>query len=91
METVRNVLLDIASSTPRVLKTPKPVVRFLDFQDSAIGVALYIWVSKPEFQDDTMTAVNEAIIEKFRDAGISIPFPQRDINVVPNQSDVLDT
>ena len=44
-----------------------------------------------EYAGGTMTAVNEAIIEKFRDAGISIPFPQRDINVVPNQSDVLDT
>ena len=79
---VRETLLLLASETKRVLKTPKPIVRFTELQDSSIGVVLQVWIGKPEYHEEVQDALNVQILLKFREANIAIPFPQREVTML---------
>lgn len=77
---VRETLLEIARSTKKVLKLPKPDVVFMDFGDSALIFKLRVWTDI-----DNMVIVGTDIrfeIDRlFRERGIEISFPQRDIHI----------
>jgi small-conductance mechanosensitive channel len=77
---VRDTLLEIAESTPKVLKFPKPDVLFTDFGDSALMFRLRVWTDI-----DSMLRVETAIrfdIDRlFRERGIVIAFPQLDVHI----------
>lgn len=89
MQVVRDTLLDIALNTKRVLKSPKSIVRVNTFGDSSINVTLLVWIGKPEVEEPVLDALNTAIIERFREANIQIPFPQREVAIV--REEVLKT
>jgi small-conductance mechanosensitive channel len=76
------LMLEAAQSNPRVLTEPSPIVRLITFGDSAINLELRIWINDPQ---DGITDVTSAILLKiwdtFNDAGISFPFPQRDVHL----------
>ncbi len=78
---VHELLLEIASSEPRVLKTPPPSVVFRGFGDSALDFELRCHV--PEVLDGVEVATNlrYEIVEAFERENIPIPFPQRDVNL----------
>jgi small-conductance mechanosensitive channel len=78
---LKAVLLDVASRNEGVSKTPAPEVRFEDFGDSSLSFALMCWI--PQARDDlrTSSALRFAIEKAFREAGIEIPFPQREVRV----------
>lgn len=80
VELVRNTLLEVAEETSSVLKSPKPDVIFADFGDSALIFKLRVWVHL-----DNMfiaeTAIRFEIDRLFRERGITIAFPQRDIHI----------
>jgi potassium efflux system protein len=80
LERVRATLLEIGETIPDVLSEPKPQVLFTDFGDSALIFKLRIWTDL-----DSMLAVETAIRfeidRRFRQLGIEIAFPQRDIHI----------
>lgn len=79
---VKRALLEAAANCENVLKSPEPGVRFLRFDDSALHLELRVWSdSMAERPNALISEVNFAIWEKFREAGIQIPYPQRDIHV----------
>jgi potassium efflux system protein len=80
-ELVTRVLLDVAKSTSGVLTHPLPEVRFEDFGDSSMSFALMCWI--PHARDDLRvgSALRFAIERAFRQAGIVIPFPQREVRI----------
>jgi small conductance mechanosensitive channel len=78
IEVIRQVLAD----NPRVLKDPAPVVGVANFGDSAIEIAVKPWTALPDF-NAARVEINKAIVERFREIGISIPFPQREIRLLP--------
>lgn len=65
----------------RVLKEPVPIVRVAETADSSINLAVRPWVSVPDY-DPAIGEINQAIVEKFREAGVEIPFPQREIRLL---------
>jgi len=81
-EEVRDILLEVAASHQGVLKSPPPDVIFTEFGDSSLNFDLRVWTSdyitKPKI---LRSDLNFAIRKKFRERGIEIPFPQRDIHV----------
>ncbi len=78
---VRDILLELAGKHEMVIKNPEPAVIFKDFGASSLDfeVRMYLYDIS-----NVMTVQNDmrfAILEAFDKEGISIPFPQRDINL----------
>ncbi|MBC7108113.1 MAG: mechanosensitive ion channel [Methanomassiliicoccales archaeon] len=78
---VESILLQAALEHPNVLKDEEhaPVVRFEDFGDSALIFTIYFWVDDVRNQWKATSDIRKKIDEKFREAGIEIPFPQRTV------------
>jgi small-conductance mechanosensitive channel len=80
IELVRATLLDIADSTKNVLKYPPPDVLFMDHADSALVFRLRYWTHVDNFYS-TSTEVRFELDRRFREQGIEIAFPQRDVHI----------
>lgn len=78
---VQELLLQIAIEQPSVMRDPAPQVAFMQFGDSSLKYVLYCFVPSLSNRLPTTDALNTQIIERFRAAGIEIPFPQRDLYV----------
>lgn len=77
---VEKLLVKIADECPKVLKQPSPAVFFKEFGESSLNFELMAWVENPTvvIQDE----INRAIDKAFREHGIVIPFPQREVRIV---------
>ncbi len=78
---VRSTLLEVARAHPRVLKEPSPDVRLEAFADSSLDFALLAWIADPRDDMRVSSDLRFSIDQAFRDAGITIPFPQRDFHL----------
>lgn len=75
------LMLEVAQAHPRVLEEPKPVVSFESFGDNSLLLYLRCFVASFDHRVSTRSELHGAIYERFRDAGISIAFPQRDVHL----------
>ncbi len=80
IERVKDTLLEIAETTPKVLKRPAPDIWFRDFGDSALIFRLRIWTDINNMLR-VETDIRFRIDKLFRERGIEISFPQRDIHI----------
>jgi small-conductance mechanosensitive channel len=78
---VVEALMGVAKANPGVMDAPAPEVRFEDFGDSSMSFALFCWIPNAREDLRTSSALRFAIEKRFREAGIEIPFPQRDVRV----------
>ena len=76
-----DLLEQAAHENPNVLDDPSPTVIFESFGDNALGLLLRCFVDSIDLRVSTISALNEAINDKFNAAGISIAFPQRDLHL----------
>jgi small-conductance mechanosensitive channel len=67
----------------RILKNPEPVILFEDFGDNALIFSAFFWVEISSFMDFRIIAsdIRYMIDKRFREAGITIAFPQRDVHL----------
>jgi small-conductance mechanosensitive channel len=79
---VKEVLLAVAKAEPGLLKDPAPEVRFDDFGDSSLLFSLLVWIPHPREDLRVSSQLRFAIDTAFREAGIQIPFPQREVRIV---------
>ena len=77
---VNELLLDIVGQSPGVLKDPPPTAFFKGFGESALEFELMFW-SEISVLGQYRNEIAIAIDSGFRDAGIEIPIPQREIHV----------
>lgn len=81
-EAVRTLLLEIADSHPGVLKDRKPDVLFQEFGESSIHLIFRVWTRDYTDRPGVLRSeLNYAISRTFREHGIEIPYPQRDIHI----------
>jgi small-conductance mechanosensitive channel len=81
-EQVRNVLLRVAAQNPDVLSQPAPDVIFTEFGDSSLNFDLRFWtVAKVQTPVILKSDLYFAIFRVFKESGIEIPFPQRDLHL----------
>jgi small-conductance mechanosensitive channel len=79
---VERLLLEVAHENPDVLQDPEPVVRFLEFGDSGLRFELRAWSSSLiQRKGKLVSALNFAILDKFRSHQVEIPYPQRDVHL----------
>jgi potassium efflux system protein len=80
-EHVTRTLIRAAEGVQFLLEEPKPSVQFLEFADSSLNFRLLVWTDRPRRHPSIKSAINYNIARLFREEGIEIPFPQRDINL----------
>ena len=75
------LLLKVAKSNPLVMKTPEPKAVFLSFGDNALNFEVRVYVRRIDDWIPMLHEMNRAIDNEFRQAGITIAFPQRDVHL----------
>jgi len=90
IDEVETLLLEAAEGQEQVLERPSPRVRFREFGDSALQFELLCWVPNPAARARVTHHLNTAIYHAFQDAGVEIPFPQRDVRVSVTGTDRVD-
>jgi small-conductance mechanosensitive channel len=81
LDTVLRALREVAEENQEVLHSPAPEVLHRGFGDSAWNMQLRAWINSPKRYHQVRSALNCAIVRKFRENGVEIPFPQRDLHV----------
>jgi small-conductance mechanosensitive channel len=78
------ILTDAANAHTRVLKAPDAPAAFVArLGESGIDLELGLWIADPENgQLALRSAINRTVLRAFRERGIRIPFPQREIRIV---------
>jgi len=85
VDKVHDILETIGRAHPEVItdgRAPAPSVLFMGFGDSSLDFELRVRVQRIERRFSVMSDINFSIDKAFREAGVSIPFPQRDLHVV---------
>ena len=86
---VSEALIAAGRSNAHVLEDPAPSVFLKQFGESSIDFELVVWSAEMSHRPSRFKSdLNFAIEEKLREAGIEIPFPQRDLHI---RSGVLRT
>jgi small-conductance mechanosensitive channel len=84
------LMLECASASPRVLTDPPPNVRLIQFADSGIELQLRVWIADANNGFAPVRSdINLAIWRAFKQAGITIPYPQRDLHLKSASEDIL--
>jgi small-conductance mechanosensitive channel len=79
---VQVILCGAAAAQPRVMRDPAPIAFLLNFVPDGLEFSLNFWVSDPDKgRDNLRSAINIAILEGLRNAGIVIANPQRVVRV----------
>ena len=82
----REVLLGLARGQGKVLAEPAPEVLVSGLAESSVELVLRAWVATPDYVA-VRSDLLEAIHREFGRAGVSIPFPQRDLHVYHHDAD----
>lgn len=78
---VQRILLEAMAEQPELLKDPQPTVFFQDFGDSSLDFSVMGWLSEPWNRMAIKSRIRIAIDAKFREHGVEVPFPQRDVHI----------
>ncbi|MCB1589565.1 MAG: mechanosensitive ion channel, partial [Xanthomonadales bacterium] len=82
-EQAMSLMVEVARAHPRVQDSPAPVGRLMGFGDSGIDMELRVWIRDPqEGVNNIRSELNLGIWKAFKQAGITIPFPQRDVRLI---------
>ncbi|EAR12334.1 mechanosensitive ion channel family protein [Polaribacter irgensii 23-P] len=81
VELVRSILLVAAAKHNKILKKPIPKVLFTDFADSSLNFKIIFTLNDSFETRFVQSDLRFEIDKKFRENGITIPFPQRDVHV----------
>ncbi len=87
---VERILLECAQEEPRLTRRPAAYVYFAGFGDSSLDLELRAFVRNNDEVLGIQTGLRFAVVEKFEKAGITIPFPQRDVHIItsPGKDDI---
>ncbi|HEY6565472.1 MAG TPA: mechanosensitive ion channel domain-containing protein [Pirellulaceae bacterium] len=78
------LLEETALAHPEILRDPAPKAVFVGFGDSSINFELRAWTNEFAHATQIRTDLAAAIYESAQEAGISFPFPQREVRLVGN-------
>jgi len=82
LEKAKELMLESAAVTKRVLKDPSPACLLCGFGDNTINLEVRVWINDPQ---NGIASVKSDIFwgiwQRFREHGIELPFPQRDVHL----------
>jgi potassium efflux system protein len=80
-ERVLALLEQVARGHPNVLSDPAPQVVFTGFGESALDFQLHAWTALADKVAMTQSQLGVEVARALGEAGIEIPFPQRDLRL----------
>ncbi|MCX5759481.1 MAG: mechanosensitive ion channel [Candidatus Hydrogenedentes bacterium] len=80
-EQAEAILRRLAHENPHILSEPAPVVVFAGFGESTLNFELRVYCDDVEAAMPVQHGMNMAIFKAFREAGIEMAYPQRDVNI----------
>ena len=81
----KSVLKDMVNDDSRVLDDPAPQILTYDLGDSAVVLAIRVWTKGADYWA-ARWALTEEGKARLEDAGMTIPFPQRDVHILKEDS-----
>lgn len=86
LEQAMGLMMEAANESTRVIKNPEPRVLIKGFGDNGVDLELRMWIRDSENGVSNIASdVYLTIWNKFNEAGVEFPFPQRDIHIVPSK------
>jgi small conductance mechanosensitive channel len=82
VERATDIIVDEAERHPDILTDPAPSARLTELADSYVGLRSRIWIDNPSRADfvKIRSEYVKKVKQRFDEAGIEIPFPQRDLS-----------
>lgn len=87
---VIKTLKSIAEPHPIVADQPAPQVLFLSFGESSLDFELRVWVKDVDQKLVLQNELHQEIDRRFREVGIEIPFPQRDLHFYSREASSIN-
>ncbi|MFH1913513.1 MAG: mechanosensitive ion channel family protein [Pseudomonadota bacterium] len=81
LDRVEAALLGAAEGNTMVMRTPEPRARLRSFGESSINYELLVWAARPHDRGRITHELAREICRRFAEAGVEIPFPQRDVHI----------
>ncbi len=81
----KDLIYNAALHHPDVSKNREIIVRFEEFGESGLHFSLFFWAKKTWVVETLQSEIRFEIDRQFRKNNIRIPFPQRDIHVIPRE------
>lgn len=88
LDKVLEILTRVAQEHPEILKDPEPSAIFTGFGESSIDFELRVWISDINKRLKVKSELGQAVDRCFREQGITIPFPQRDLHLRSIEEDL---
>ncbi|MEH6756088.1 MAG: mechanosensitive ion channel domain-containing protein [Parasphingorhabdus sp.] len=82
MDQVIALMKQACVDVPRILNHPTPVVWMLEFGDNSVNFEIRCWINDPQSGvGNFKAAVLKRVWDLFKEHGVEIPFPQRDVHI----------
>lgn len=81
LEMVKSLMVKAAKENPEVLKSKEPFVRLENFGESSLDLRLYFFSENLSRGVQISSDVREAILKKFRENNVVIPYPRRVLEI----------
>jgi len=85
LKEVRNILEDIVSKDERILKDPAHQIVVGELADNSVNFFVRVWVKSADYWD-VYFGCNETVKLRLDEAGIGIPYPQRDVHLYEHKA-----
>ncbi len=82
IDKARNVILDVINKNDSILKEPAPFIGVVELADSSVNLVTRVWTETASYWD-VFFYMQETVKKDFDKQGISIPFPQHDVHMIP--------
>ncbi|MBN1807484.1 MAG: mechanosensitive ion channel family protein [Planctomycetes bacterium] len=79
IDKARKIIFDVLAGIDIVLNDPRPAVFFTDFGDSSLNLLVVFWIEDYNDRFLVIDRFNSGVDTAFRENGVEIPFPQRDV------------
>jgi small conductance mechanosensitive channel len=81
LDKAMGAMREVLAENPRILKQPAPEVGITKLADSGIEICLRPWCKAEDYWP-VHFEVYRAVLDRFRDRRIEIPYPQREVRLL---------
>lgn len=84
-------LIEEVLKKDKILKSPVPRVLMQNFNESSVDFRILFWIESMDLMLEMRNEVMNAIFQSFKENGIEIPFPKRDLYIKSLPEEVTKT